>query len=96
MRDRSNQRNHGEYAVIVLTKTVKVERDHLIHREAVPLPYEGKALTRSKLCEIANVRRCGNALLAANRKVRSPSRSVIKSKSAEREPRSTLPSTPHS
>ena len=48
MRDRSNQRNHGEYAVIVLTKTVKVERDHLIHREAVPLPLRREGLNARK------------------------------------------------
>ena len=30
-------------AVIVLTKTVDVGRDHLIHRKRSPFPYEGKA-----------------------------------------------------
>ena len=31
--------------MIVLTKTVKVGRDHLIHRKRSPFPYEGKALS---------------------------------------------------
>ena len=37
------------YAVIALSKTVDVGRDHLIHRGAVPLPLEGKDNARSKL-----------------------------------------------
>ena len=32
-----------------------VGRDHLIHRKRSPFPYEGKALTRGNLCEIANI-----------------------------------------
>ena len=38
-------KSHGECAVIVLSKTDNVERDHLIHRKRSPFPYEGKALT---------------------------------------------------
>ena len=45
------------FAVIVLSKTVDVGRDHLIHRKRSPFPYEGKALTRSKLGVTANVGR---------------------------------------
>ena len=45
------------YAVIALSKTVDVGRDHLIHRKRSPFPYEGKALTRSKRGETANVGR---------------------------------------
>ena len=37
------------FAVIVLSKTVDVGRDHLIHRKRSPFPYEGKALTRRKV-----------------------------------------------
>ena len=37
------------FAVILLSKAMDVERDHLIHRGAVPLPLEGKDLTRLKL-----------------------------------------------
>ena len=37
------------FAVILLSKAMKVGRDHLIHRKRSPFPYEGKALTRSKL-----------------------------------------------
>ena len=33
------------FAVIALSKTVDVGRDHLIHRKRSPFPYEGKALT---------------------------------------------------
>ena len=35
-------KSHGECELIVLSKTVYVEWDHLIHREAVPLPLKGK------------------------------------------------------
>ena len=34
------------FAVIVLSKTVDVGRDHLIHRKRSPFPYEGKDLRR--------------------------------------------------
>ena len=34
------------FAVILLSKSMDVERDHLIHRKRSPFPYEGKALTR--------------------------------------------------
>ena len=37
------------FAVILLSKTMDVGRDHLIHRKRSPFPYEGKALMRSKL-----------------------------------------------
>ena len=37
------------FAVIALSKTVDVGRDHLIHRKRSPFPYEGKDLTRLKL-----------------------------------------------
>ena len=37
------------FAVILLSKTMDVGRDHLIHRKRSPFPYEGKALTRSQL-----------------------------------------------
>ena len=47
--------------MIVLTKTVKVGRDHLIHRKRSPFPYEGKALTRLKVGMTYNVRHRGNA-----------------------------------
>ena len=42
-------KSHGECELIVLSKTVYVEWDHLIHRKRSPFPYEGKALTRLKL-----------------------------------------------
>ena len=45
------------FAVIVLSKTYEVGRDHLIHRKRSPFPYEGKALTRSKLGKPPNVER---------------------------------------
>ena len=35
------------FAVILLSKTMDVGRDHLIHRKRSPFPYEGKALGRS-------------------------------------------------
>ena len=38
-------KSHGECELIVLSKTVYVEWDHLIHRKRSPFPYEGKALT---------------------------------------------------
>ena len=37
------------FAVILLSRTMDVGRDHLIHRKRSPFPYEGKALMRSKL-----------------------------------------------
>ena len=37
------------FAVILLSKTMDVGRDHLIHRKRSPFPYEGKALTPLKL-----------------------------------------------
>ena len=37
------------FAVILLSKTVDVGRDHLIHRKRSPFPYEGKALTPDKV-----------------------------------------------
>ena len=36
------------FAVILLSKAVDVERDHLIHRKRSPFPYEGKDLMRSR------------------------------------------------
>ena len=44
-----------ELTVIVLSKSVTIVRDHLIHRKRSPFPYEGKALTRLKVGVIANV-----------------------------------------
>ena len=38
-------KSHGECELIVLSKTVYVEWDHLIHRKRSPFPYAGKALT---------------------------------------------------
>ena len=37
------------FAVILLSKTVDVGRNHLIHRKRSPFPYEGKDLTPLKL-----------------------------------------------
>ena len=37
------------FAVIALSKTVDVGRDHLIHRKRSPFPYEGKSLMRLKI-----------------------------------------------
>ena len=37
------------FAVILLSKTMDVGRDHLIHRKRSPFPYEGKDLTRRKV-----------------------------------------------
>ena len=37
------------FAVILLSKSMDVERDHLIHRKRSPFPYEGKALMRRKV-----------------------------------------------
>ena len=51
--------------MIVLSKAVDIERDHLIHRKRSPFPYEGKALTPGKMDMTANVGRGGNASLAA-------------------------------
>ena len=45
------------FAVIVLSKTVDVGRDHLIHRKRSPFPYEGKALTPGNMDQTANVGR---------------------------------------
>ena len=53
------------FAVIALSKTVDVGRDHLIHRKRSPFPYEGKALTPPKVGETCNVEQRGNASLAA-------------------------------
>ena len=51
------------FAVILLSKTVDVGRDHLIHRKRSPFPYEGKALTPLNLgvtfpaeCDTCHVR----------------------------------------
>ena len=44
-----------DLAVIVLSKSVDVGRDHLIHRKRSPFPYEGKDLTRLKVGVTANV-----------------------------------------
>ena len=41
------------FAVILLSKTVDIGRDHLIHRKRSPFPYEGKALTPLKVGETA-------------------------------------------
>ena len=43
--------------MIVLSKAVDIEREHLIHRKRSPFPYEGKALTPDKMGETANVGR---------------------------------------
>ena len=48
---------HHNVAVIVLSKTCNVGRDHLIHRKRSPFPYEGKDLTRLKISENYNVER---------------------------------------
>ena len=52
-------------AVIALSKTSNVGRDHLIHRKRSPFPYEGKALTLLKVDETANVGR-GTFQIAAS------------------------------
>ena len=39
------------FVVILLSKTMDVGRDHLIHRKRSPFPYEGKALTPLKVGE---------------------------------------------
>ena len=44
-------------AVIVLSKTSNVERDHLIHRKRSPFPYEGKDLTRRSGSECSSLKR---------------------------------------
>ena len=36
------------FAVILLSKTMDVGRDHLIHREAVPLPLRGEGLNAAE------------------------------------------------
>ena len=65
------------FAVILLSKTIDVGRDHLIHRKRSPFPYEGKALTRSKVGETPNVGRDtpyrGERSVAAVPAGRSPS-----------------------
>ena len=43
--------------MILLSKAMDVERDHLIHRKRSPFPYEGKDLTRLKISENYNVER---------------------------------------
>ena len=59
--------SHLYYAVIALTKTIDVERDHLIHRKRSPFPYEGKALTHSILGRVFACRAArGNASLAVS------------------------------
>ena len=45
------------FAVILLSKTMDVGRDHLIHRKRSPFPYEGKDLTRLKVGLTSNVGR---------------------------------------
>ena len=45
------------FAVILLSKTMDVGRDHLIHRKRSPFPYEGKDLMPDKVGETANVGR---------------------------------------
>ena len=45
------------FAVILLSKSMDVERDHLIHRKRSPFPYEGKDLMRSNRSETASVGR---------------------------------------
>ena len=45
-------------AVIALSKTSNVGRDHLIHRKRSPFPYEGKALTHRKVGVTYNVQSC--------------------------------------
>ena len=45
------------FAVILLSKAMDVGRDHLIHRKRSPFPYEGKALTCSKVSVAASVGR---------------------------------------
>ena len=37
------------FAVILLSKAMDVEQDHLIHRKRSPFPYEGKDLTPLKV-----------------------------------------------
>ena len=44
------------FAVIVLSETIDVGRDHLIHRKRSPFPYEGKDLTPLKLRRDCNFR----------------------------------------
>ena len=46
-----------DFAVIVLSKAVNVERDHLIHRKRSPFPYEGKDLTRRSGSECSSLKR---------------------------------------
>ena len=43
--------------MILLSKTMDVGRDHLIHRKRSPFPYEGKALIRRKVDETSSVKR---------------------------------------
>ena len=64
------------FAVIVLSKTVDVGRDHLIHRKRSPFPYGGKALTRLKMGGCSHVRQRGNASLAAISEVSRPTLEV--------------------
>ena len=52
------------FAVIVLSKTIDIGRDYLIHRKRSPFPYERKDLTPLHMCEILDVGRSGNASLA--------------------------------
>ena len=45
------------FAVIVLSETIDIGRDHLIHRKRSPFPYEGKALTPLRMGLTANIGR---------------------------------------
>ena len=45
------------FAVILLSKAIDAERDHLIHRKRSPFPYEGKDLMRRTVGETYNVGR---------------------------------------
>ena len=49
------------FAVILLSKAMKVGRDHLIHRKRSPFPYEGKDLKAPD--NWGAILRCGNAPL---------------------------------
>ena len=41
--------------MILLSKAIDVERDHLIHRKRSPFPYEGKDLMRRKVGETSSI-----------------------------------------
>ena len=53
------------FAVILLSKTMDVGWDHLIHRKRSPFPYEGKALTPAKVGETFPAGR-GTSTIAAS------------------------------